>query len=179
MKDGFYMPNQLKIVEDWLERFISIVDVNRLKRGKLLYNQGRVVQYAKNNNGFAAKVQGSGKLPYNIDADFSYDENGLPGLDDLYVECSCPDWVEYCKHSICAVLFFSGELNRELSKTEAVNKNDLPNQERLRKLTMASEHDILSLAPAPFWKHVPDLSFALRKTHKTVRKKLKDHRYTP
>lgn len=168
-------------VENWLERFRSIVQVSRLRRGQLLYEQGRVLQYAKTNQGFTAKIQGSRRFPYEIDADFSSDENGLPDLDDFYIECSCPDWVEYCKHSICAVLFFSDEMSRELTRFEAESpiQNDKLKRDRLIKLTAMSEYDIYSLPTAAFWKSEQDLPLALRKMHKTVKKKLNNHRYIP
>jgi uncharacterized Zn finger protein len=176
MNNDFQSGAPIGIVEERLKEFFSIVDVNRLKRGKILYNQGSIVDFKRKENGFFAKIQGSRKLPYETKAVFSCDETGLPVIDSLYIDCTCPDWVEFCKHGICAMVYFSNELNRELSVSgnHRRNKNDRMKADRIKKLTALSDHKITRLGTASFWQHEPQLNLAMKHVHKKVRNGLQE-----
>ncbi|HET7658495.1 MAG TPA: hypothetical protein VFK37_09400 [Bacillales bacterium] len=97
--------------EEWLKAFFQVVDHNRLNRGKKLYRDDHLLKLKKQKDGFFAVVQGSGYYQYDIDARFETDEDGMPDLEKLSVDCSCKDWVEFCKHAICAMIGYCEEGN--------------------------------------------------------------------
>lgn len=97
--------------EDWLNEFFGIVDRNRLSRGKKMYRDQHLKSLKEHHGGFYAVVRGSRAKNYEVHAQFPVDEKGIPELEGLTIECSCKDWVEFCKHSICAVISYcEGEM---------------------------------------------------------------------
>jgi uncharacterized Zn finger protein len=159
--------------EQWLEDFFHIVDRNRLERGKALYRQGQLLDFQEKEkeDGFYAKVKGSRGKPYEVEAYFPIVEEGLPDIEEMFVECSCPDWVEFCKHSICAIIYFCNELNHEppvfsVSQTQwdtGVNEIQTAMNEDMVSITM--------LEPLSF------MGGTLNEMHRVVKRKLRNHSF--
>lgn len=92
--------------EDWFDDFFRIVDRNRLDRGRKLFQGGHLKQMNIHQYGFHAIVDGTQLSEYEIHSQFPINEHGMPDLEHLSIECSCKDWVEFCKHSICAMISY-------------------------------------------------------------------------
>lgn len=175
-------------VHDWLQDFFREPDTARLKRGRDLYDQGKVSRFEGDHDGFIAKVKGSGRRSYDVNCDIdAFDENGLPDFEHFHVECTCPDWVDICKHSICAVIYYASQIDKqpgdfflvdmENNLTTTMNQvnEELQHQlQQLENLAGSSKHSILSLGEAPFWKLSIGFDKAMEDVHHVVTSSMQD-----
>src|SRR5690625_40887 len=109
-------------LQHWLNDFFQYVDSGRLQRGCALYTSGALVDFQSEEDGFTAEVQGSRRHPYEImgETDF-FVLNGLSDVEYLWLACTCPDGVSICKHSVCAIIGWAVELDRQ-SETQVGTK---------------------------------------------------------
>ncbi|HET7579464.1 MAG TPA: hypothetical protein VFK33_09295 [Bacillales bacterium] len=154
---------------EWLEKeFFPVIDRGRLERGKRLYRKGNPAIFRKNEDGFSAVVQGSRAKSYEVDAYLSLDKTGLPDIEEMSVVCSCPDWVEFCKHSVCAVIRYCEEQPSMLP--DSVEREEV---EDVRKAITRDLEKITDLGPF--------FSFrgggSVEEMHRIVQKKLRNHSY--
>lgn len=163
-------------VEKWLNDFFRMVDDNRLQRGRKLYRAGKVTDFEINSdrNKFYAKVHGSRTKPYTVEGYFSGgSEEELPDLDDLFIECSCPDWVEFCKHSVSVMIRYAQERQQNPNAVQFVQRTE-PNPEnaQVKELKKAMSSEMVSLPTLgnpPFL----DANRELKEIHGIVRDKLR------
>lgn len=156
--------------EKWLQQFFKIVDRNRLERGKRLYHDEKTVLFKKKNNGFFAIVQGSRSKTYEVDAHFTTDESGFPDIEELAIECSCPDWVEYCKHSICSVIHYCKD---ELILPEQQSKGLSKHAQEINDTIHRDMEQIADLGPLPFLQG----DQTLMRMQRIVQKKLRERSF--
>lgn len=103
-------------IQKWLFEFFNTVDSGRLRRGSSLYRSGALLAFSETDDGFIATMLGSHGDEYEIDGEIDYiHEDGYLDVDELYVECSCPDDTYVCKHSVCAVIHWAVEMDKRLS----------------------------------------------------------------
>lgn len=101
---------------------------------------GRIVDVMGQQAIFAAKLL-SGEMPQNIEEAFgTAGLNLFPSSKDLETDCSCPDWVNPCKH-IAAVYYLLGERFDEdpffIFLLRGCSKEELMEQLRKRRTTEA------------------------------------------
>lgn len=163
-------------VDEWLNDFFQIVDDNRLQKGRRLYHAGKVMEFGfdQDRNKFHAKVQGSRNKPYTVEGYFSgVSGDELPDLDDLFIECSCPDWVEFCKHAVSVMIHYGEERKQKPNAVQFVQSmQPEPENAQVRELkkSMSAEMvSITSLQSPPFF----ETSRELKDIHSIVRDKLR------
>lgn len=153
--------------EDWLQQFFRVVDRSRLERGRKLYSEEKLLSLRKTEEGFLAHVRGSRSKTYEVHAHFTTDEDGLPDIEELAIECSCPDWVEFCKHSICTMIHYCHhELDVKMEKPGRFSKY----AEDVKKAMTRDMQQIADLGPPPFLSN----DQTLLRMHGIVQKKLRD-----
>ncbi|HET7627258.1 MAG TPA: hypothetical protein VFK44_02615 [Bacillales bacterium] len=131
-------------MSNWLDDFCQIIDYDRMKRGKRLYESNHVQHFTMNSDrtGFSAAVRGSGDRIYHVQATFPQIDGEMPDIEQLRVQCDCPDWVEFCKHSICAIHFFSEYGHAPVSSP---NKNFPEVEQAKHRIQWAMRQPMVSL----------------------------------
>lgn len=158
-------------LQQWLEKeFYPVVDRNRLERGKKLYNSGKLVDLKDSEEGFFATVRGSGGKAYQIDAFLPVDDEGVPDIEEIVISCSCPDWAEFCKHTVCALMGYCLEQEALHSATATVFNETAREVKKTLKDDMETIYD---LTPIPLLRE----SGRLEQMHRTVAKKLRNHTF--
>ncbi|HET7615426.1 MAG TPA: hypothetical protein VFK27_00620 [Bacillales bacterium] len=159
------------MAEQWLEQFFKIVDFGRRERGKQLYKKNKLLNFRKNpgGDGFTAKVKGSGDKIYRIEAYYPQVDEGMPDIEEMKMNCTCPDWVEFCKHSVCAVMCLAKNANGE----SVIWKDVSPEvDEAAEKISLAMKRDmetLRDLGEPPFLRGTGQFL----EMHKIIRKKLR------
>lgn len=184
-----------KSAQNWLKEVFSTVDSKRLKRGTVLYDEGGLIHFEENERGFKASIQGSRRNPYTVEGVIQLiDDDQLPDPRTLDVDCTCPDWIDICKHSVCAIIHIATKLDKRslpplqetsFSKTRQSRKQQDDLQElqlqldQLEKLARSSPHSIVTLGDASFWIFKHGMNKAVKDIHQVVIQKLKDNRDHP
>jgi uncharacterized Zn finger protein len=176
-----------KSIQSWLTTFFNRVDSGRLKRGRELYHSGALQHFEERESTFLASIQGSRHSPYVVEGEFlSFDSNDRPDPQAIDLECSCPDWIDVCKHSVCAVIQLAVEMDKRLGtsfrpitkKKEqnlVMTSEDKKVEDQLQELERVSRSNprtLLSLEDAHFWVFKKGLNKAMRDAHGVVSKRL-------
>lgn len=174
-------------LQSWLKTFFNRVDSGRLERGRDLYHSGALIDFKEHESAFVATIQGSRRTPYVVEGQFlSFDRHDRPDPQTIEVECSCPDWVDICKHSACAVIQLAVEMDKRLGtplRTPSkkikprlvITSKDKEVEDQLQQLEQVARSNprtLLSLENAPFWVFKKGLNKAMRDVHGVVRKSL-------
>lgn len=158
-------------LQQWLEKeFFPVLDRSRLERGKKLYDSERMIELEGHGQGFFATVSGSRGKKYEIDAYLPVDESGEPDIETMSISCSCPDWVEFCKHGICAMIVYCSEQEGSIPAVFRTHGGT----EEVKKALSDEMETIMDLAPVPL---LGGEAGKLRRMHRTVRMKLRDRTF--
>jgi uncharacterized Zn finger protein len=185
-----------KSAQNWLKEVFSTIDAKRLKRGTALYDEGSLIHFEENERGFKASVQGSRRNPYTVEGVLQLNDvdHQLPDPRKLDVDCTCPDWIDICKHSVCAIIHVATKLDKwslpqlqetTLSKTRQSRKQQDDFQEmqlqleQLAKSARSSPHTIETLGDASFWIFKHGMNKAMKDVHQVVKQKIKEKRDHP
>ncbi|HEU5140288.1 MAG TPA: hypothetical protein VFT51_09950 [Bacillales bacterium] len=158
-------------LQRWLEQeFFPVLDRHRLERGKKLYHNGKLEDLENHGQGFFATVKGSMGSSYEIDAYLPIDENGEPDIETMSISCSCPDWAEFCKHGICAMINFCKEQEGNIPTVFQTHEG----AEEVKKALSDEMETIMDLAPVPL---LEGDGGKLRRMHRTVKMKIRDRTF--
>lgn len=184
-----------KSAQNWLKEVFSTIDAKRLKRGTTLYDEGSLIHFEENERGFKASIQGARRNPYTVEGVFQLlDDDQLPDPHTLDVDCTCPDWINICHHSVCAIIHVATKLDKRslpalqetsLSKTRQSRKQQDDFQEmqlqleQLAKSAKSSSHTIEALGDASFWIFKHGMNKAMKDVHQVVKQKIKEKKDHP
>lgn len=179
-------------VQNWLNNLFSSVDSKRLKKGKELYDNGALIHFEGHEGGFKASIQGTRRNPYTVEGAFHlFTDDNLPDPQSIDIDCTCPDWIDICKHCVCAIIHLATKLDRPLhtplekmalSKARLSRKQQDSLQEmqlqleQLERSTRSIPHTVTKLGDASFWIFKHGMSKAMNDVHQVVKQKLHEER---
>lgn len=181
-----------KRTQNWLKELFSTVDSKRIMRGKDLYDDGSLIHFEEREGGFKAYIQGGRRNPYTVEGEFRLvDDIHLPDPHSIDVNCTCPDWIDICKHSVCAIIHLATKLDKRTlppvektalttSRLSRKQQDDLQEMqlqlEQLERSTRSIPHTVTNLGDAPFWIFKHGMSKAMNDVHQVVKQKLHEER---
>jgi uncharacterized Zn finger protein len=140
----------------WLNSFSDQVDFQRLQRGIMLYNKDHVLDIEIEPIGFKAVVLGTKNKRYEVTGEFIL--NGyFPDIRNWTITCSCPDEVQFCKHSVCAAFYLISHLEKSTKKTIQSHGNLLELQkcteiiDSFKENVPLNEETLVHLPNESFW----------------------------
>ncbi|MFD2617820.1 hypothetical protein [Terrilactibacillus laevilacticus] len=191
MRSGLFVKD--KQLKNWLDEFFSYTHRLRLNRGKDLYREHAVSQFHIHEDGFTAEVEGTRPKPYHVEATFDPEMAGeLPDPAEIWLNCTCPDNTELCKHAICATIYWITRLDhgrlpighdlQEQQIFDLLNPNgattipDAPSLEKLNQLSRRSLPAYLQFKPQHFWNLKPNLDRLMERNYSLIQERMTKER---